>query len=242
MAVVNSVVVGKGRASVGQVTLYHRGWKTIMRQRVRTNSSNSARQAAQRAVFKRVADLQVPLRTLAQSAYRSILTESYWSRLQRYTFKGIAAMGEQAGAARFGALADAALGSGGNFPMSDGRCKFASITPIRDNDKPFLQCISYSRFPKGVMPLEGERVEVEVELYQSAVSSPTISLSVPLTKGAIVPVAGVYHFQNWWGVMIELPAMEVELTRENILKYQWPVIRVQGERIGYDARTYFGAL
>lgn len=54
MAIINSVVVGRGRKSVGEITLRYERGRTIATRRIFENKSNTAMQSAQRATFTEV--------------------------------------------------------------------------------------------------------------------------------------------------------------------------------------------
>lgn len=54
MAVINSLGIGAGSKSAGNITYAHYKGRTIARQRITTNSSNTVAQGTQRAIFKAV--------------------------------------------------------------------------------------------------------------------------------------------------------------------------------------------
>lgn len=67
MAFTNSITIGKGTKSIGNVTLANVGGRIVAKQKITSNSSNTAKQASQRAKFK-----------LAMSYLRQM---AYFSRL-----------------------------------------------------------------------------------------------------------------------------------------------------------------
>nr|CRY95358.1 hypothetical protein [uncultured prokaryote] len=54
MAIINSVVVGRGRKSVGEITLRYERGRTIATRRIYENKSNTAMQSAQRTTFTEI--------------------------------------------------------------------------------------------------------------------------------------------------------------------------------------------
>lgn len=69
MAILNSITIGKGRKSLGNVTLQTLGGVTIAKQKIMRNASNTILQAEQRATFKAVLNSLRSFAPVARLAY-----------------------------------------------------------------------------------------------------------------------------------------------------------------------------
>lgn len=69
MAIINSVVVGRGKKSVGEVTLAYQRGRTIARRRVFENKSRTSLQTVQRDKFKTIVRLVAPYKNFFCSSF-----------------------------------------------------------------------------------------------------------------------------------------------------------------------------
>lgn len=82
MAVINSVVVGRGKKSVGEVTLAYQRQRTIARRRVTENKSNTPAQAKQRGKFGSFVAVMYPHIEYIKQAYQK---SKYGSQFNNFT-------------------------------------------------------------------------------------------------------------------------------------------------------------
>lgn len=69
MAIINSVVVGRGKKSVGEVTLAYQRGRTIARRRVFENKSRTSLQTVQRDKFKTIVKLTSPYKSFFAAGF-----------------------------------------------------------------------------------------------------------------------------------------------------------------------------
>lgn len=242
MAIVNSLGVGAARRSAGELTYAHYGGNTISRRRIISNLSNTPRQASHRQLFKQVIQSISYLSDMTENAYNPIGIKSPWSRFVHYCYKARVRLGNYDLPPNAGALAYERYDIDGDFPMSDGRMKFDTMSCLVTGSTGMLIATSYTDFPFRAGLDEGEPQYVNINWYCTRGHSEFLRTEYRVRSGVMPTTPGLYEGNNVWYLVMQMPDIMLSQTAENYLKSTWPVIWVNNQRIGYKASAYFRSL
>lgn len=231
MAILNSITIGKGKKSLGNVTLQTLGGVTIAKQKIMTNKSNTMQQSRQRREFKRIMAELRKFAPLAKIAKSRVKTSSAFSRLLKPMYVGAASLQTSAlPTATPATIIKAALTYGVSCMLADGSKVFGGVS-VSSNGR--VDLALYSAFP-GTKPVEvGDNVEVKIYYCSNAEGAVNVVVfDLPLGDATPQdPDDNALWLQN--GILT--------LRTNDIDAGSYPVIYINGERIGLDAEMYYNA-
>lgn len=242
MAIIHSVVIGRGRKSLGQVTLKTMGGVCIGSQRILRNSSNTERQQLIRRRWRDTMSTAGWMAPLAAAAYSRKGADTAWSRLLHWVLYSRRDFQYDYSAARAGAVGFETLTAYGDFPLSDGKVKISTAQYLLVTNTPLMLFTIQKNLQTLLNIEEGDSVEVDVQWFMSAARTDHDIYSVVPTSGGHPMAVGIYDYETYFVVALQMPAIETTSTEENHLKSAWPVLRLNGQRFGMRALTYFAPL
>lgn len=230
MAILNSITIGKGRKSLGNVTLQTLGGVTVAKQKITKNTSNTSKQKRQRSEFSRIMNVLRKFAPLARAAYSRVKTQSAFSRFAKMLYVPAS---EQARAdlptADPMTLVQAIVTGGDDAIMVDGSKVFSAVTKQQN-----YTMFSLATELPGAKPFDvGDVVPVDVVACVNAKGKLTTShFNIEVTEGTIdtsdLPV-------------LNLTGGVLTLVLDPFAATGYPVISINNERIGLHAQTYLGS-
>lgn len=228
MAILNSITIGKGRKSLGNVTLQTLGGVVVAKQKIMRNKSNTMKQAKQRGEFKRIMNVLRKFAPLARAAYSRVKTQSAFSRFAKMLYEPASGVTPASLASKTPfELIQAIVNAGGDAPMVEGAKVFSSV----DVHAEYSDFVLSAQFPGQVPRTVGENVPVDIQICASASGQiSTTTLSLPLTDAQIVDDT-TSALSIFGGVLT--------LRLANLLTgADYPIISINNERIGMRAADY----
>lgn len=239
MAIINSVVIGRGRKSIGQTTMTTISGICIGRQRILTNRSNTPAQARWRERFRAAMTSSTWLVPLANAAYDKKKLQTPWSRLVTNLMWAAQDFSYDFSAADAGNIAYTSMQAQGDFPMVDGDVKVSNAQYLHVSDKDLLLLTINSNVYGTLGISEGDSVKVDVSWFMKANYQQRDGYDSPITSGGHPMAVGIYDYDNYFVVALQMPLVAGQSTAAVYLKSTWPVLRLNGKRIGLRAWTYF---
>lgn len=237
MAILNSITVGKGRKSLGNVTLQTLGGVVVAKQKIVRNTSKSAKQQAQRSEFKRIMNVLRKFASLARVAYSRVKTKSAFSLFVQPLYAAADLVGSALlTTATPASLAKAYLAAGKDMLISMGNKVFSSVVTGHVPDEPTMTWVEFGLAGSvpGAVPFSvGD--DVIVEYYNCDNAKGEVEYSKFTSQ-----VASERPSDNLVGkVWIVNGLLYVRVG--SISDDDFPIVIINNERIGLHASTYYGA-
>lgn len=233
--------MGRARKSIGQVTLTTIGGVCVGRQKVGENKSNTNAQRQWRYDFASAMKSAAWLVPLANDAYARKGLKTAWSRMCKYLMA--AALDADYEFARpAGEIAYRIQGSYGDFPMSEGSLKANNVQYLNVTTHNLL-VLTFNKNVYTEFNLRSEdRLNINVDWFINEHYYHNDRYDSPITYHGHPTEVGVYDNDFNFVVALEMPLLSAESTAQNYLKGMWPVLRLNGKRIGLRAWDYFDSL
>lgn len=233
MAILNSITIGKGRKSLGNVTLQTLGGVVVAKQKIMHNKSKSVKQQTQRKHFKAVMNQLRKFAPLARAAYARVKTQSAYARWAKSFYPAAAALTPaQLLTANPASMAKDRIAAGEEFMIADGKKVFSAAIEAQGPEQEELIIFDLTSELPGSVPFGvGDTIPVESVCYDSAQEA-LVRYSAEVIVGSQPPVAA-----NQIDVWIEEGVLKVRA--KGILNagelVQYPVFSINNERIGLPA-------
>lgn len=235
MAILNSITIGKGRKSLGNVTLQTLGGVTIAKQKIMRNASNTILQAEQRATFKSVLNSLRSFAPVARLAYSRRGTASAFSRFVK-TFYPVALREGVPSAFTYDKLLVGASSPNNPVNISEGSKVFSGVrvAPASGDATPaWIEFILRTDMPGAKEVAIGEQVYVKRCLISGVGGSINEETNyVDLTEGKPENVIDTALYYDGGSLVYRTPYFT---------QTQIPVIFINNERIGLPFEMYRSA-
>lgn len=241
MAIIRSVVMGRARKSVGQVTLTTIGGVCVGRQRIGENKSNTPAQRTWRQSFAMAMQSASWLVPLASDAYKRKGLKSAWSQLCRYLM-AVAEAADYEFARPAGQIAFRISEGYGNFPMSVGKLRVSNAQYLNVAEHNLLLLTFNYNIYEALGISSGDSVNINADWYMSELYYHNDRYDSPITYHGHPTTVGVYDNDFNFVVALEMPLLSATSTADHYLKGMWPVIRINGQRINLRSSEYFSSL
>ena len=242
MAIIRSVVMGRARKSIGQVTMTTIGGVCMSRQKVGENKSNTTKQARWRSRFRDAMTTGAWLVPLAKDAYKRRGLKSAWNELQKHLFWCASGFNWNFENASAGDIAYQAMQAQGDYQMSFGDIRVANAQYLHVGDHNLLLLTINENIYNLLGIEEGDEVDVNADYFLTSLYYHSDHYSSPITYHGHPTSVGIYDMDFQTIVALEMPLVSGESTAEVYLKSCWPVIRLNGRRLNMRAWTYFREL
>lgn len=228
MAILNSITIGKGKKSLGNVTLQTLGGVTVAKQKIMHNKSNTMKQAKQRGEFKRIMSVLRKFAPLARAAYSRVKTQSAFSRFAKVLYVPAsnltpASLPDVTPLDLFVAIVQA----GGDAAMVEGSKVFSAVQ-VGGN---FVDFTLSTQFPGQVQKSVGDSVPVDVLICDNTAGT--------LTSQHFDFVLSDQQFtqEQTSGITIYGGVITLRLSGLDCAG-DMPIISINNERIGLRAADY----
>lgn len=229
MAILNSITIGKGRKSLGNVTLQTLGGVVVAKQKIMRNTSKSQKQQAQRKHFKQVMNQLRKFAPLARAAYSRVKTQSAYARWAKSFYPAAAALTPATLLTSTPiSMTEDRVDAGEDFMLSDGKKVFSASSQVGTSG---IDLELSSQLPGSVPFGVGDTIPVEMTYYDGEENTMQ-SFSDSVVVGS-QPAAGEHSIDVWISGEILYTRVANVFSDGELIKY--PVISINNERIGLPA-------
>ena len=233
MAILNSITIGKGRKSLGNVTLQTLGGVVVAKQKIMRNTSKTQKQQAQRKHFKEVMNQLRKFAGVARAAYPRVKTQSAYARWAKSFYPTAAGLSRaELGISTPVSLTLARIDAGDDFMISEGKKVFSGAAVAEAGTENEQIVFELTAGLPGAVPFSvGDTIPVEVQAWVPEISGmQTLAKQVTVgsAPGAVTEQAAV------WLAGGVLYFRLIGAWSEGALQI-YPVISINNERIGLPA-------